>query len=119
MRQLEINPQGHLQQVANHPNFGILTTVENLARYDMIYIYHHMNVGDEITLRRDHENHFDEHCVEVFFKGFKLGTLSTKSNKIVARLLDKQKTVKAKVRSLYRQKFMPLDSLEIEVRAVV
>ena len=51
MRQLQITQKGHLVNQALQHNFGIITSVSNLIKHDMIYIYHHMKIGDPVMLK--------------------------------------------------------------------
>ena len=118
MRQLQITPKGHLISVAVDHNLGILTSVENLSMFDMIYIYHHINPGDELQVQREFsENRLQ--LIEVTYKGFKLGHISKNTAPIIGRLLDRGIPVKVTVKALSKQKYMPLTGLDIEVKALV
>lgn len=112
MRQLNIIQKTNTSVL---PNLGILTNVVELSHYEMIYIYHHIQENSEIELRRQFNHVFDKSAVEVYFKGFKIGYISNKVNAIVARHLDKGKSVVAKVKSVQKQKYMPLSGLDIEL----
>lgn len=108
MRQLNLFKKPSL------PSLGILTQVIELTSYDMIYIYHHIKKGDELTLQRDHNHIYDKNAIAVFYKGFKLGYVSPKVNQLIASKMNNQ-AVKAKVKSIQKQKYMPLTGLDIEV----
>ena len=97
------------------PNLGILTNVVELSHYEMIYVYHHIQEKSEIELRRQYNHIFDKNAVEVYFKGFKIGYISQKINSIVAKQIDKGNRVFARVKSIKKQKYMPLSGLDIEV----
>lgn len=110
MRHLKIqNPQQNL------PSLGILTQIDELTKHEMIYIYHHLNVGAELTLERDYARLWDKTAVCVFYKGFKIGYVSKKSSGIISKQIDKGNNVIAKIKTLYKQKYMPLDGLDIAV----
>ena len=119
MRQLQINPKGRLVSTALNHNLGILTSVEQLGRFDMIYIYHHLKIGEELELIRDHSNPFEPYGIDVFFKGFKVGVVSPRTNRLNSKLIDKGAEVKATVKGLSKQKYMPLEGLDIEIKALV
>lgn len=119
MRQLQIPSSNTLIRSALHHNLGVLTHVEDLCAFDMIYIYHHLNPGDALELNRDHSNPFEQHRVEVYFKKFKLGYISEKSSSIISRLMDQGCILNAKVKSLSKNKYMPLSGLDIEIKAIV
>lgn len=109
MRQLKLFKKPAL------PSLGILTQVIELTSFDMIYIYHHIQKGDELTLERDYNHIYDKKAIAVFYKGFKLGYVSPKVNQLIASKMDNQLNVKAKVKSIQKQKYMPLTGLDIEI----
>jgi len=119
MRQFQITPKSHLLSSALHHNLGILTSVEYLSKFDMIYIYHHIQPGCLLKLERDVSNPFEPNNIIVSFKGFKLGYVSQKSANIVGRLMDNGSQVEASVKCISRNKYMPLDGLDIEIKALV
>lgn len=110
MRHLKIQtPQQQL------PSLGILTQIDELSSHDMIYIYHHLNIGSELTLERDYARLWDKTAIGVFYKGFKIGYISKKSSGIISKQIDKGNNVVAKIKTLYKQKYMPLEGLDIAV----
>lgn len=110
MRHLKIQPQQH-----QLPSLGILTRISELSKHDMIYIYHHLKIGSELFLERDKTRLWDRNAVAVFYKGFKIGYVSDNTSGLICKQLDKGLSVFAKVKTLYKQKYMPLDGLDIEV----
>lgn len=111
MRHLKIQ----VPQQQNLPNLGILTQIDELTKHDMIYIYHHLNVGCELVLERDYARLWDKTAVGVFYKGFKIGYISKKSSGIISKQIDKGNQVIAKIKTLYKQKYLPLEGLDIAV----
>lgn len=110
MRHLKIQvPQNNL------PSLGILTQIDELTKHDMVYIYHHLQIGSELTLERDYARLWDKTAVVVLFKGFKIGYISKKSSGIISKQIDKGHQVIAKIKTLYKQKYMPLDGLDVAV----
>ncbi|MCT4581689.1 MAG: HIRAN domain-containing protein [Flavobacteriales bacterium] len=97
------------------PQLGILTRINELSKHEMIYIYHHLKIGSELFLERDKTRLWDQHAVAVFYKGFKIGYVSDHTSGLICKQLDKGLTILAKVKTLYKQKYMPLDGLDIEV----
>ena len=110
MRHLKIQPQQ-----SQLPNLGIITRISELSKHDMIYIYHHLKIGSELFLERDKARLWDKNAVAVFYKGFKIGYVSDHTSGLICKQLDKGLTILAKVKTLYKQKYMPLDGLDIEV----
>jgi len=97
------------------PSLGILTQIDELTKHDMIYIYHHLNIDSELTLERDYARIWDQTAIGVFYKGFKLGYISKKTSGIISKQIDKGNQVIAKIKTLYKQKYMPLEGLDIAV----
>ncbi len=110
MRQLKIQVQK-----STLPNLGILTQIVELNKFDMIYIYHHLSIGDTLFLERDYNRLWDKNAICVFFKGFKIGYISSKTSGIISKQIDRGEKVTAKVKELRKQKYMPLNGLDIEV----
>lgn len=110
MRHLKI--QAPQQEI---PSLGILTQIDELSKHDMIYIYHHLNINTELTLERDYTRLWDKTAIGVFYKGFKIGYVSKKSSGIISKQIDRGNQVIAKVKTLYKQKYMPLEGLDIAV----
>ena len=109
MRLLKLNNQRPL------PALGIITSVVELSHYDMIYIYHHLKENAFLTLKRDYNHIWDKEAVAVYYKGFKLGYVSARSQKMVAKYIDKGDIVSARIRTVYKQKYLPLSGMDIEI----
>jgi len=111
MRKLNIIK--HLQPAI--PSLGILTSVEQLSSFDMIYIYHHLKVGSFLELKKEESHFLDKNAIQVYFKGFKLGYLSQKISSIVAPRLDNDVNIIAKIKTVNKLKYLPLKGLDIEL----
>ena len=109
----KLNIINHLKPTV--PSLGILTSVEQLASFDMIYIYHHLKTGAELDLKREINHYLDRNAVQVYFKGFKLGYLSEQISSMVAPRLDNGIHVTAQVKNIDKLKYMPLRALDIEI----
>ena len=97
------------------PSLGILTQIVELNKYDMIYIYHHLSIGDSLVLERDYDRLWDRNAICVFYKGFKIGYISTKASGLISKQLDRGEKIITKVKALRKQKYMPLDDLDVAV----
>lgn len=93
----------------------VMTTVDALTRYDMIYIYHHLFSGANLVLKQDRDYPLNSSAISVFYKGFKLGYLPEAVSKAVTKQFLCGNQVKATTVSLYKNKFMPLSGLDIEL----
>ncbi|CAG5087583.1 HIRAN domain-containing protein [Parvicella tangerina] len=97
------------------PKLGILTHVEELTRYDLIYVAHKMQNGVELSLKRDESRSWDENALAIHYKGFKIGYVSKRTSEMVRKLLDKGKEIKATVKSLSKNKFLPTQEMDIQI----
>ncbi len=97
------------------PGLGIITSVEQLSSFDMIYIYHHLTVGATLSLRIEENHYLYGRAIQVYFKGFKLGYLSEKIASIVISRLDRDIPVKARVKSVDKLKYLPLKGLDVQL----
>ncbi|MFN3916483.1 MAG: HIRAN domain-containing protein [Flavobacteriales bacterium] len=93
----------------------LVTLVEALASYDMIYIYHHLYKGAKLQLKRDEDYPLNNQAVAVYFKGFKLGYLPEAAAKAVVKQMLSSNTAKAIVSGMCKNKYMPLSGLDVEL----
>jgi hypothetical protein len=114
MRQLNIPS---LPAYATHqlPQLGVLTHVDELTKFDLIYCFHFMKENDSLELRQDTERFWDSHAVCVYFNSFKIGYLSQRTAQLVKRHLSKGKSIKAAVKNLHHQYRMPFHNLDIQI----
>ncbi len=110
MRNLQI-----ATQPAVLPQMGILTHVDELANYDMIYIYHQLKNGAELRIERDEKRTWDENSLAVFYKGYKLGYVSQRTSAMIQKLINQGKFIYATIRSLNKDKYTPLREMDIQV----
>ena len=112
MRQLKIQNNS---LNSNLPSLGILTHVEELTRYEMIYIYHHLKSGAILDIEKDDNRAWDENSLMVSFKGFKLGYVSSKTSAMISKKMVQGYAVSASVKSVSKEKYLPLNSMDIQV----
>ena len=110
MRQLKIQVQK-----PTLPSLGILTQIVELNKFDMIYIYHHLSIGSSLFLERDYDRLWDRNAICVFYKGFKIGYISNNTSSLISKQLDRGERIITKVKALRKQKYMPLDGLDVEI----
>ena len=110
MRNLQLTTQNR-----NLPQLGILTHVEELANYDMIYIYHQLQKGTELRIERDEKRTWDENALAIYFKGFKLGYVSKRTSGMVQKCLNKGNYIYASIKSLSKQKYSPFTEMDIQI----
>lgn len=115
MRQLQVNNFSSSFQTNSLPQLGILTHLEELTKFDLIYCYHHIQLGSELTLERDYNRFWDENATMVFFKNYKIGYLSNKTASLIARHLNKGNLVKISVKNIHHNKFSPFQNLDVHI----
>jgi hypothetical protein len=113
MRQLHISPSPKVQHAL--PQLGVLTHVEELTKFDLIYCFHFIKENDTLELRQDSERFWDSYAIAVFYKTFKIGYLSHRSAQLVKHHLNEGKSVKAEVKNLLQQYRMPFHNLDIQI----
>lgn len=115
MRQLKIeNPI--LKKENRLYNMNLLTEVNDLRYYDMIYVYHKIKPGDELTLRRDVMCLFNPYAIEVIYQGYKLGYVSERNSRMIALQMDQGKKVKCLVNRTAYNPHNPMSGLDIEIK---
>lgn len=98
------------------PGFGILTTVRRLADYDYIYVFHKMHSRDILQLVHETDNPLNPHAVAVYYRDFKIGYLSEKSDRMVANLMTRFENLTAYVKHNLNNSLRPFEDLDIEIR---
>lgn len=87
-----------------------ITKVEDLTRHDLIYIYHHLHVGNDVELVKVDEN---PSKYSVFYKGFCLGYVIIP--KWIETLSHNFISFKARVNSVSKSKYLPTEGLDLEI----
>ncbi len=87
--------------------------VQDTSHSDLGLIYHHLAQGKSIEL---HQYVKDGRVrVGVFFKGFKIGSLSEVVASVFLANIARGRQVSAFIKSIDRKKFLPPSQIEIEV----
>ncbi|MBD3636212.1 MAG: hypothetical protein HUJ25_02630 [Crocinitomicaceae bacterium] len=87
--------------------------VEELMNHDMIYIYHHLKNGSVVQLEQSGINLKGEPRYAVKFRGFLIGYATIAG--IMRTFFEDQKEAEALVVSVSKQKFMPINGLDIQI----
>lgn len=80
---------------------------------DLCLIYHHLQSGKPIELVQFVKD--GRVMVGVFFKGFRIGTLSETVSRVFLANISRGRKISAFIRSIDRKKFLPPTQVEIEV----
>jgi len=106
----EINVPVHLSS-----NFNVksVAAVKELAHNDMIYIYHHLQIGSIVNLIAEGTNLKGDIRYKVLFKNFTLGYVSLGG--YFRAYYESNPELDARIISMQKNKFMPVKELDIEV----
>lgn len=75
--------------------------IAGLGYYEGNKIIGMLRAGDELILKREPENEFDDQAVEIYTKdGSKLGYVPMESNIVLKNLMDNKVTVKAYIKEI-------------------
>lgn len=83
-----------------------------IKRYDLPVIYHHLREGVDLTLRVEHNN-----SIAAYFKNFKIGYIPFGDHRTVKAMLERGFSVSCRVSRVVREKYLPTQSLEIQITA--
>jgi len=99
------------------PNFVINTivSVHDLLNYDLIYIYHHLQISATVQLEADGCNVKGELRYRVLFKGFMLGFITI--GRAVQEIYEGLERLEAEIVHLDKQKFLPVKGIDLCLQA--
>lgn len=98
-------------------NFTLKTIVEveEITLHDMIYVYHLIREDSELILKACGTNVKGDPRFEVFFKTHLLGFVTVSG--ITKGFYADEKIVKAKVAAIKKEKYLPMQKLDIQLDA--
>lgn len=83
------------QEVKIYDNY-----IRGINHYDYKKIKKELEIGAEITLKREPNNHFDRFAVEVHYQNFKLGYIAAYENITIANMLDNSVKMQTSISAL-------------------
>lgn len=86
---------------------SVITTLQSITRFDMIYIYHHLAVDTKVELHKTNV----EGNYTVYFKSYKLGYVQFKK----WIFGTEKKTLNGTIKYIERTKYMPITGMDIEI----
>jgi len=93
------------------PNVQYIFTVSNLYKYDMIYIYHHIQEGIKVTLVRDDLKLGGNSSYSVYYRNFHLGSVFI-SPFFTAQYGNVDK-IEAEIANITKEKYLPIKNIDI------
>ncbi|MFK8045758.1 MAG: hypothetical protein AB8B72_09690 [Crocinitomicaceae bacterium] len=99
--------------IYNTPQLQHIFKVSELLKFDLIYIYHHITAGSKVLLKKD-DLQLSGNCnYNVYFKGFKIGSLFVSS--FFTALYGQIEEIEAEVAGITKEKYLPIKELDIIV----
>ena len=95
-------------------SLNAITTVEELANHDMIYIYHHLTVGSKLTLTFDEETLQGDLRYAATFRGFLIGYVRVSG--VLTSFYRDRKEVTAEIVGCSKDRYMPLKQLDVQLQ---
>ena len=74
-----------------------------------------MKTGQELKLKREPQNPYDEKAIEIYWKTEKLGYIPRVDNEVIANLMDRKKDIRAFIQSK-NDSGNPWDRLEVTLK---
>jgi len=95
--------------------FPIATQVVGLSLFQMPIIYHHIQIGAELSLYYNYGASSPQQAVEVYFRNFKLGYLPNATASLIEKAMMHGFDLKAKVLSVIKRKYLPISEMSISI----
>ncbi len=102
-------------EISSRFRFKTIAKVEELMNYDMIYIYHHLKVGSEVRLSFLETRLNGDLRYEVSYANFKLGIVQLGG--VTKDLYQGDEELFATISSVSKDKYLPINSLDIQLQA--
>jgi len=104
-----------INQLGFNEQFNIKAnlSVSELMNHDMIYVYHHLNEGTQVELKRHSENMQGDPIFKVFYKTFLLGTVAVTG--IMKSFYVGEQSVLAEISAVSKDKYLPINKLDIQL----
>jgi hypothetical protein len=87
--------------------------VDELMNHDMIYIYHHLRIGDVVELKKTGTDLKGNPIYDVCYKNFKLGVC--RIDGVFKSFYENEDTVYASISGLSKTKYRPISALDIQI----
>ncbi|MBK7130925.1 MAG: hypothetical protein IPM74_18240 [Crocinitomicaceae bacterium] len=96
-------------------SFSLKTVAEvtELLQHDMIYVYHHLNPGDEVDLKFAGTNLKGDIRYQVFFKTFLLGYVTLGG--YFRSYFEDNSLLRGRISSVTKEKYLPISQLDVEL----
>jgi len=102
-------------EISNSFTFNTIVSVDELSDHDMIYIYHHLQVGSVVNLTAAGTNVKGDLRYKVAFKNFILGFVTL--GEAVRTIYENCQSIDSEIVGLKKQKFLPINGIDISLKA--
>lgn len=99
--------------IADNFNLSANIKVEELIDHDMIYVYHHLQIGTGVILKFRNTDVKGNPRYDVYFRNYHLGAVLLSG--IIRSFYEGEKAINAEISSVSRDKFFPVKELDIRI----
>lgn len=102
-------------EISDQFSVKTIVSVQELGNYDLIYIYHHLQIGSIVKLITDGTNVKGDPRYRVVFKGFLLGFVTLGG--AVRSIYENIQELESEIVGLNKQKFLPIKGIDLCLQA--
>jgi hypothetical protein len=95
--------------------FTTIVALEEISLHDMVYIYHHIQVGTPLALKISGENVKGERRYSVYYRQFLLGYITITGP--LSTIYKDLSILEAEVIHFEKKKFLPITKMDLSVQA--
>lgn len=90
------------------------TVVAGFRYYEGEKVWRLLQIGAELTLRREPDNPYDYRAVEIYWRKHKLGYVPRVDNSVIAQLMDRGEQLTCRIADL-KESLNPWERIGIEI----
>lgn len=92
-----------------------MARISHLYDFELIYIYHHLSEGTEVSVHPQKDPMTQQWRAGVFFRHYQLGWLVGLSEGFATEIMEQPEGHRAFIHSIRRQKYLPPQQLSIAI----
>ena len=105
----------HKIELSDQLVLNTIVSVEELSDHDMIYIYHHLKIGDSVDLNAEGTNVKGDLRYRVSYKNFNLGYITLGSP--IKSIYKNTPTLTSEIVHMEKKKFLPVHAIDLSLQA--
>lgn len=102
-------------EIADQMVLNTIVSVDELSDHDMIYIYHHLKVGDLVDLRAEGTNVKGDLRYRVSYKNFNLGYITLTDP--IKSIYKNATAITSEIVHMEKKKFLPVHAIDLSLQA--